>query len=371
MKIVVIIPTYNEKENIEKMLPHLEDEVFPHIKEHDMFILVADDTSPDGTAEVVRTAMKKSKNIELLNGSKQGLGAAYVRAMHYAMDEMKADAVIEFDADFQHDPKGIIDLVEAMDKGYDYVIGSRYIKGGEIPKEWGIHRKFMSFFGGLFARIVLLHFNVHDMTSGFKLTKTSILKQIDIDHLYSKYYAYKIQILHDLLLKKAKMVEVPVIFYERVRGSSKIEQKDLFDSFYVVIRLRLRDSKKFIKFLMVGGFGFILNALILRVLVDGGGWHPASANLVGAAAAIFSNYNFNNLWTFKEARAKTVLQYFLKMLQFYLTSSIGVILIQTGTIFIGTHLVGQEHYFEFFILGTFFLLIWNFTLYNKIIWRKK
>jgi putative flippase GtrA len=209
------------------------------------------------------------------------------------------------------------------------------------------------------------------MTSGFKLTRTTFLRKVDLDHLYSKYYAYKIQILHDLLLQGAKTIEVPVIFSERVRGSSKIEQKDLFDSFYVVVRLRLRDSKKFVKFLMVGGFGFILNAVILRLLVDGAGWHPAASNLVGAAAAIFSNYNFNNLWTFKESRAKTFAQYILKMLQFYLTSSIGVILIQTGTIFLGTHLFGQEHYFQFFILGTFFLLIWNFTLYNKIIWRKK
>lgn len=371
MKIVVIIPTYNEKENIEKMLPHLEGEIFPKVKGHNLSILVADDKSPDGTADVVRESMKKWDNIELIIGEKEGLGAAYVRAMHYAMDEMKADAIIEFDADFQHDSRGIISLIETMDKGYDYVIASRYIKGGEIPKEWGIHRKFISYFGGLFARVVLLHFNIHDMTSGFKLTKTDYLRKIDLDHLYSKYYAYKIHILHDLLLKGAKTTEVPTIFYERVRGSSKIEQKDLFDSFYVVVRLRLRDSKKFIKFLMVGGFGFILNAVILRLLVDGVGWHPAPANLVGAAAAIFSNYNFNNLWTFKESRAKTVWQYFFKMLQFYLTSSTGVILIQTGTIFVGTHFVGQEYYFQFFILGTFFLLIWNFTLYNKVIWRKK
>src|SRR5665213_370788 len=118
MKIVVIVPTYNEKVNIEKLIPVLE-EVFKKIPKHDMRILVADDSSPDGTGDIVRGYMKKYDNIHLLEGQKQGLGAAYVRAMRYAMDKMDAYAVIEFDADFQHDPNNIPRLVEAMDEGYD------------------------------------------------------------------------------------------------------------------------------------------------------------------------------------------------------------------------------------------------------------
>lgn len=370
MKIVVIIPTYNERENIEKMIPLLENDIFPQIKHHKMYILVADDESPDKTGEVVKKYMKKWQNVDLLIGPKEGLGAAYVRAMRYAMNIMKADAVIEFDADFQHDPKGIIDLVQAMDEGYDYVIGSRYIKGGEIPREWGLHRKLMSFFGSLFARIVLFTPQIHDMTSGFKLTKSEYLSRVDLEHLYSKYYAYKIQILFEVVKLGAKVKEIPIIFYERTAGSSKISRKDLFDSFYVVVRLRLRESKKFIKFLIVGGFGFIVNATTLRILVESFQWHPAQANLVGAALAIFSNYNFNNAWTFKERRVRTIPMYFLKMLQFYATSSFGVVFIQTGTIFLGTHFLSRRYYFIYFLVGTFFLLIWNFTIYSKFIWRK-
>jgi dolichol-phosphate mannosyltransferase len=372
MKIVVISPTYNERENMEKMIPVLEKEIFPQIKNHDMYYLVADDKSPDKTADVVRKYMKEYKNIDLLMGDKEGLGAAYVRAMHYAMNEMKADALIEFDADFQHDPKGIIALVKALDEGYDYVIGSRYIPGGSIPKEWGLHRKLMSSFGSLFARIVFLTPHIHDMTSGFKLTKTEYLKNVDLDHLYSKYYAYKIHILHDIIRQKGvKVKEVPITFYERTAGSSKITKKDLIDSFLVVIKLGLLDFKKFIKFLIVGGIGFVLNAIILALLVSGAHWSPSTANLVGAAVAIFSNYNLNNIWTFKEHRINSVSSYALKLLQFYLTSAFGVIFIQTGTIYLGDHFITRKYYFIYFLIGTFILLIWNFTIYNRFIWKKK
>lgn len=370
-KIVVIIPTYNEKENIGNLLEILEKEVFPKIKNHNMEILVADDKSPDGTAEIVQKVQKNWKNIELISGDKEGLGAAYVRAMKHAMSDMRADAVIELDSDFQHDPKDVISLVKAFDEGADYVIGSRYIEGGKIPSEWGFYRKFISYFGSLFARVMLLHPKIHDITSGYKLTSTKYLKKVDLDHLYSKYYAYKIHILHDVIKSGAKVKEVPIIFYEREKGSSKLERKDLFDSFFVVLRLRARDSQSFLKFLVVGGIGFVINAVTLQVLVQYFNWNPSVANLLGAALAIFSNYNFNNIWTFREHRITNLNSYLVKMVHFYATSAFGVVFIQTGTIFIGDWLIGREYYFIYFLVGTFFLLIWNFTIYNKFIWKKK
>lgn len=371
MKIVVISPTYNEKENIEKLIPHLEKEIFPQIKNHEMWLLIADDRSPDGTADVVKKYMKEYKNLELLIGNKEGLGAAYARAMRYAMEEMKAGAVIEFDADFQHDPKGIIDLVNAMDEGYDYVIGSRYIPGGQIPKEWGLHRKFLSFFGSLFARIVLLTFHIHDMTSGFKLTRTEFLEKVDLDHLLSKYYAYKIHVLYEVVKLGAKVKEVPIIFYERKMGSSKISQKDLFDSFYVVMRLRLRDSEKFLKFLVVGGFGFIINLVVYNFLATTTTVPLWIANTAGAELAIFSNYNFNNFWTFKQHKAKNIVSYFFKMISFFLTSNIGVFIFQNGLIQLGEMFYGRRYHLIYFLVGTTLLLIWNFTIYNRFIWKKR
>lgn len=374
MKIVVILPTYNEKVNIEKMLPVLEDEVFPKIKNHSMQILVADDHSPDGTADVVKSLQKKWKNIHLLMGNKDGLGAAYVRAMKYAMDELSADAVIEFDADFQHDPHDIPRLIVAMDDGADYVIGSRYVKGGEIPKDWGMDRKLKSIFGSLFARIVWLNFSIHDMTSGFKLTKSEYLKKIDLDHLYSKNYAYKLQILFEVVEKGAKVKEVPIIFYERTKGKSKMDTNNLIESLLVVLRLRAMKSKRFIKFLIVGGFGFIINAVVLNILIGFYHFNPEPANLVGAAFAIFSNYNFNNLWTFGDERITSIGRYFWKMSNFYATSAFGVIVIQTGTIALLKYLFGAPNIWVinlYFIIGTGLLLIWNFSIYNLVIWKKK
>lgn len=398
MKIIVILPTYNERANIQKLIPILEEKVFPEIKNHDMQILVVDDNSPDGTAEEVKIFMKKWKNIDLLLGEKKGLGAAYARGMYYAMDKMKGEAIVEFDSDFQHDPADIPRLIAAMDKGADYVIGSRYIKGGAIPKEWGLHRKLISRFGGLFAQIVLWTWSVHDMTSGFKLTKTSFLKKVDLHNLYSKYYAYKLHILHDVMLQKPKVIEVPIIFYERKEGSSKITRKDLFDSFWVVIRLRLRDSGRVIKFLFVGGTGFIVQvttqetsirsgmSLFLTNTLAGYGIikditsvsHAIGAGF-GAESAIISNFLFNNFWTFNDTRKlKEKSNFFVRAIKFNL-ASFGSIFIQSVAVLIAEKLVGEK----IMILSKpfptrlavliptiiLFVIPLNYFIYNVLIWK--
>lgn len=398
MIITVIIPTYNEKTNIEKMIPLLEEEIFPQIKHHTMKILVADDSSPDGTIKAVSHFRKKWKNIEVLEGKKEGLGAAYVRAMQYAMNEMKSDAVVEIDADFQHDPKDIIRFVQAMDDGADYVIGSRYIQGGKIPPEWGLHRKLMSFFGSLFARIVLFMPSIHDMTSGYKLTKTLFLKRIDLDNLYSKYYAYKIHILYDVVRSGAKVKEVPIVFYERKEGSSKITIKDLFDSFFIVLKLRYRDSKRFIKFLIVGGTGFITQILVQEMSIRtgltyflatifGGALHShdyqALAQSIGvgfgAEAAILSNFLYNNFWTFHDTRKlKTKSPFFIRLLKFN-SASLGSILIQSIAAWIGIKLFGNNISILSFIIPTrivmlvptivFLVIPLNYLIYNRFIWK--
>jgi len=402
MKVVVIIPTYNEKANMERMIPILEDEVFSKITKNQMHILVADDTSPDGTGDVIRNYMKKYKNLQLLEGKKEGLGAAYVRAMHYAMDEMDADAVIEFDADFQHDPQDIPRLVAAYDEGYDYIIGSRYVPGGAIPKEWGFHRKVISYFGSLFARVVWLKMYIHDMTSGYKLTRTEYLKKIDLDHLLSKYYAYKLHIIHDILNMKVNVKEVPIIFYERKEGSSKITRKDIFDSLYVVTRLRFRDSKRFIKFLIVGGTGFIIQiftqevtirtgfTLILAMMtsnfLDNFFQHQDVATLAeaigvgfGAEAAILSNFVFNNFWTFQDTRKlKEKSPFIIRLLKFN-TTSLGAIFVQSFAVWLGIKLLGSNVTIFSYIMPTRIVILvpvicaivipLNYLIYNKIIWK--
>lgn len=378
MKIVVILPTYNEKVNIAKMIPVLEDQVFPKITNHHMHILVADDQSPDGTADVVREFQKKYTNLHLLEGNKEGLGAAYARAMKHAINEMEAYAVIEIDSDFQHDPNDIPRMIKAMDEGADHVIGSRYIPGGAIPKEWGAHRKFISKVGGWFAQAVLWHWDVHDMTSGFKLTKAEHLKRVDLDHLFSDYYAYKLHILHEILLMKVKVKEIPILFYERKEGSSKITQKDLFDSFWVVMRLRIRDSKRFIKFLIVGGTGFFLQMLTVWIIVHLG-VEQFIAAMIGGEVAILSNFMINNLWTFGDTKEIKEQGSFLRRLVKFNVASLGAIVIQGFVTYVAVHALG-EHLVLFgksiptsivVLVPTILLVVipLNYFVYNRIIWK--
>lgn len=374
MKVVVIPATYNEKGNIERIITILEEEVFPKIKNHQMHILVADDNSPDGTADEVKKLMKKWDNLSINSGEKKGLGAAYIRAMTFAIGEMKADIVCEIDADLSHDPREIPNFLKKIDEGYDIVIGTRYSAGGSMPKNWPLQRKAFSRTANLLLRLITFRFRIHDWTGGYRAIKKEVFIKEREKVISFQGYTFQVAFLYKSILDGYKVGEVPIHFADRQLGRSKIAPLEyIINLLNYVITERIKEviEGKFGKFLVVGGMGFILNAMVLRILVEYGKWHPATANLVGGAIAIFSNYNLNNIWTFKERRASGVVSYFAKMAEFFLSSGLGVIFIQTGTIFVLSHLIGKEYYFFYFILGTFFLLIWNFTLYSKVIWRKK
>lgn len=392
MNIVVIIPTYNEVDNIGRMLDVLTKEIFPGIKNHKMQVLVVDDSSPDGTADVVRDRMKSHKNIKLLLGQKEGLGAAYVRGMKYAMKELMADAVIEMDADFQHDPKDIKRMVSEFDKGYDYVIGSKYILGGSVPKQWEFYRKFLSWGGNIFARLALLIFSVKDVTSGFKLTRVkNFLDRIDLDNLLSKSYAYKIHIMYEMVKEKgAKAKEIPIKFHFREKGSSKIEHEDVVESLKVVILLFFKS--RFFKFGVVGFIGFIINATgleffsgakvteflavpfsnwdhlpVLNIAAQPSAWAAA----IAAEFAIISNYTFNNFWTFAKRKITSPLRFFWKFLHFNLTS-FGAILIQFFVVGLGVLLFGDKTIVRqgSLVFAVIFLIVpYNYTMYNVFIWK--
>ncbi len=373
MKAVVIIPTYNEKGNIERIIPVVE-EVFKEIKNYDMEILVADDASPDGTGEVVKALMKKYDNLHLLVGPKKGLGAAYLRGMAYAISELNADVMFEMDADFFHDPKKIPDFLQKIDEGNDFVIGTRYSAGGSIPSNWGIHRKIMSVWGNLLIRTILMRFGIHDWTGGYRAIKKEVFLKEKEKLVAFSGYTFQVGFLFNAVRDGFKVAEVPFNAKDRTMGKSKIPGiETIIKTLYFVITARIKELilGPFGKFLVVGGIGFILQAVILRVMVEAFKIDPSISNLTGAVVAIFSNFNLNNLWTFKTEKVNGALQYLWKLLNFYATSAIGVIFIQTGIIFLGGILFGKQYYFLYFIFGTGVLLIYNFTVYRFIIWRKK
>lgn len=391
MNIVVIIPTYNEAENIGLMIDALFKEEFPKIKNHTMKVLVVDDNSPDGTAQIVKKKIKEYESLELLSGEKRGLGVAFARGMNYAMKEMDADAIVEMDADFQHNPKDVVRLVREFDKGYDYVIGSRYIKGGSIPRQWAFYRKFLSWGGNMFARLTLFLLKVHDVTSGFKLTRVKgFLDKVNLDSLLSKSYAYKIHLLYEIVkIRDAKVKEIPIKFHYRERGSSKIEQEDLRESLKVVMILFFRS--RFFKFAVTGFLGFLINAVGLelfsgtnitqsfasifslwkgRVGLGVAAEPSAWAAALAAEVAIMWNYTINNLWTFAEEKITNPLRFVWKFTHFNLTS-VGAIVIQFVVIgsavlvFGDTTLVRQVA----LVASMPLVLSFNYTMYNVFIWK--
>ena len=152
MKVVVIVPTYNERPNIGALVTVLQEQF--QAMPHDMHVLVVDDKSPDGTAEVVQDLQTRYRNVHLLEGEKAGLGTAYMRGMRYALHGLHAEVMFEMDADFSHRPQDVRRLMAEIDDGADFVIGSRYVKDGSIPDEWGLLRQLTSWGGNVVARYV-------------------------------------------------------------------------------------------------------------------------------------------------------------------------------------------------------------------------
>ncbi len=368
------MPTYKEAENISKMIPALFDNEFPKINA-DMHLLVVNDLTSegkdDGTGDIVRREMKKYKNLHLLESPKQGLGWAYIRGMKHAKDKLNADAVMEMDADFQHPPRFVKPMVEAFLNGSDYVIGSRYIPGGSVPSEWAIHRKAISYFGNLFIRIVLLKPKLHDLTTGFRLTKVKgVLDKIDLDSLREpERFAYKVDLLYQSIKNAKNVKEVPLEFASRTEEVSKFSMKEMISTFRVAIILGIKDKQKFIKFGTVGFAGYLVNAIFLYIFASRLNWPEALAWAGSTELAIINNFTFNNIWTFKKEKITGARELFLKFIQFNGTS-IGALLIQTVVGSIGVGILGQQYrqlLLPFIIV--FLVLPYNYFMYNVVIWK--
>lgn len=246
MKITIIIPTYNEGEAIGSLLDAVVKEI-SGLKQHNFSILIIDGKSKDNTADVVREKIQKNPNIHLIvEKEKRGLGNAYLNGMNYAIDTLKADAFMEFDGDFQHNPRDIKKLIEKLDQGYEYIIGSRYIPDGTIPAEWPWYRKAISSIGNLVIRIGL-NVGVKDATSGFKLTKVAGFKEkmpLKQGELISLRHAYKIHFLYSMIKGGAKTTEVPIEFLNRNKGISKSTFEDIIESLKVVGILAFKNKTR-------------------------------------------------------------------------------------------------------------------------------
>lgn len=231
---IVIIPTYNEKENIEKIIRAV------FALEKCFHILVIDDGSPDGTAAIVKNLMATEFGDRLFiieRSGKLGLGTAYIAGFKWSI-EKKYDYIFEMDADFSHAPSDLPRLYAACaDEGYDVAIGSRYISGVNVVN-WPIGRVLMSYFASMYVRLVT-GFKVHDTTAGFKCYKRRVLETIELDKIRFKGYAFQIEMKYTAYKCGFKIKEVPVVFVNRVEGVSKMNSSIFGEAVFGVMWLRL------------------------------------------------------------------------------------------------------------------------------------
>lgn len=234
---IVIIPTYNEKENIENIIR----KVFTFKKE--FHILIVDDGSPDGTADIVKKLQNNfsDKLFLIEREGKLGLGTAYITAFHWAIDK-KYDFVFEMDADFSHPPHDLINLYDACkNKGADVSVGSRYIKGISVVN-WPLGRILMSYYASMYVRTVL-GMKIKDTTAGFVCYKRDVLETIGIDDIHMKGYGFQIEMKFRSVKLGYKVIEVPIIFTDRTEGNSKMSGGIFSEAFWGVIKLRFNTSK--------------------------------------------------------------------------------------------------------------------------------
>jgi len=228
---LLIIPTYNEIDNISRMLETLH-KLYPTLS-----VLIIDDGSPDGTANIVKVYQSKWKTLHLIERSgKLGLGTAYITGFKFAL-EKDYQFVFEMDCDFSHDPKDIPLLLEAAQTS-DLVIGSRYINGIRIIN-WPMRRLLLSYFAGVYTRIIT-GMTILDATGGFKCFKRSSLESLNLDKVFSNGYSFQIELNFKIWAKGLKVKEVPIVFTERRDGESKMSGGIVYEAVFAVIKLRLR-----------------------------------------------------------------------------------------------------------------------------------
>lgn len=230
---LVIIPTYNELENIQRMIEKVMS--LPG----DFHVLVVDDGSPDGTAEIVKSLCSKFSNrlhIEERSG-KQGLGTAYIHGFKWALAN-NYDYVFEMDADFSHNPEDLNRLYDACENdGADLAVGSRYVKGVNVVN-WPMGRVLMSYYASVYVRFIT-GIPIHDSTAGFKCYKRRVLEKIDLDKIRFKGYAFQIEMKFTAWKYGFKIIEVPIIFTDRQEGTSKMNSGIFKEAFLGVISLKL------------------------------------------------------------------------------------------------------------------------------------
>ncbi len=387
-KAIIIIPTYNEKENIAAIVPQIFAAT-KDVKNYQIEILVVDDTSPDKTYEVVKKMQKKFPHLHLLiNPEKAGLGGAYMKGMDQAFNHLGADYIFEFDADGSHDPAKLPEFFAKLDQGYDFVIGGRYRSGGSIPSDWPLIRKFYSVFGNLVIMTVLTDFRIRDWTSGYRAISQAVYQAVIPELQGSRFsgYTWQIGFLHKAVRNKFQITEVPINFVDRTIGESKLGSEYIKNTLIYIFKARYDEiiNHRIFKFAVTGAIGSLVQlisfAIFNSLLVNPEFfWQTQVANFASIELAIISNFIINGAWTFADRALKK--EHLLpKFLQFNLASA-GSVTVQLLLMWALVELFGSQQLATLFgfsltsetiyqIIGILIAMVFNYFFYNTFIWKK-
>jgi dolichol-phosphate mannosyltransferase len=305
-KACIILPTYNEVDNIPVVISQIFEQAIS-IDSHEFHVLVVDDNSPDGTSEAVKEQMNRFPNLYLLSGNKNGFGKAYLRGFEYAMREFSPDLIFQMDADLQHSPSLLPLFITLSNYGFSLVIGSRFVYGGSTPN-FSIWRRIQSLIGNWLIRVLGGVPRIRDCTSGYRCIKAELIKKCDFSSLSTRGYSFLPSFLCELLRNGAHVIEVPIVFPDRIHGGSKLSMRDRLEFLFNIFKIRFRQSEEFVKFCCVGGSGIVINMGLYFLLTRRFTTPIEIASLLAIEASILSNFILNNFWTFnKRQRQRSLL----------------------------------------------------------------
>ena len=365
LKACVVLPTYNEAENIESITKAIFA-MQSNIDTHQLYVIVVDDNSPDGTQEIVKKQMQKNPYLRLVTGNKVGLGDAYKRGISFAMSTFNPDLLLQMDADGQHDPTLIPKFINLANDGFSLVIGSRYVPGGSTP-DFSYWRKFLSIVGNFLIRHLGKASNVQDCTSGFRCIKANLLPKCNMDGLSTRGYSFQSLLVCELIRNGAKPIEVPIIFKDRVKGKSKLTLRDQIEFLVSITKITYRYSEDFIRYCLVGLVGMLVNIGAYLLLNRYFQIPLQAASLIAIEISIVSNFLLNNYWTFKTRPKK--LSMIRRMLNFHIAAGISGLLFYYLFFLLLTTVLGINDVLSI-LLATTTGTISNYTINSLWTWRK-
>ncbi len=390
-RVVVVAPTFNEKGSIEEAIKLILEQN-GKVPGFEIHVLVVDSHSPDGTGEIAKHLADKDPKAHFLDVVERGLGLAIIKGYDYALTKLDADVLMQIDADLQHDPNDIPKFLEKINEGYEYIQGSRFIRGGE--NDISLMRQLFSFGSSMVMRILTGIWQISDFTPSFKAYTKDLYQRMDWASVPWHGTTFLIQpaAVVEASRAGAKMTEVPIVFRKRGADRSKNEVANYvidifgygFEVFFSRFGIKLpilywaRRSKTFIKFGTVGFVGTLVDFFFYKVFIAAFGFLPPGAKLISTTIAVQNNFLFNNMWTFKKRKTKNSIT--VRWLVFNIVSSGGVV-ISYGIVFFLHKLYGDGFWWfgnihiaynnAYFFATIPLVMTWNFLMNHYVTWKRE